>query len=75
MSTIATTGGGTAGHVLPCVALFPDLKNNFERIIHIGGNGIEKDLIPSSGIDFFNTPVIKFDRAKLINNLKIPFVL
>ncbi len=75
MTTIATTGGGTAGHVLPCVALFPNLKENFDRIIHIGGNGMEKTLIPSLGIDFFETEVIKFDRKYLLNNLKIPFVL
>ena len=75
MTTIATTGGGTAGHVLPCIALFPDLKENFNRIIHIGGNGMEKELIPALGIDFFETPVIKFDRANLLKNFKIPFIL
>ena len=75
MITIATTGGGTAGHVIPCVALFPDLKKRFDRIIHIGGNGMEKQLIPSYGIDFYETNVIKFDRTRLLSNLKIPFVL
>ncbi len=75
MTTIATTGGGTAGHVLPCIALIPDLKNHFNRIIHVGGDGMEKELIPSVGIEFFRTKSIKFDRAHILKNLKIPFVL
>ena len=75
MTTLATTGGGTAGHVLPCIALMPDLKNHFDRIIHVGGDGMEKELIPSAGIDFFRASSIKFDRAHPLKNLKIPFVL
>ncbi len=75
MPTIATAGGGTAGHVLPCIALIPDLKNHFNRIIHIGGNGMEKELVLSNGIDFFYTNSIKFDRAHPLKNFKIPFVL
>ena len=75
MTTIATTGGGTAGHVLPCIALIPDLKKHFDRIIHIGGDGMEKELVPTAGIDFFRASSIKFDRANLLKNVKIPFVL
>ena len=32
MSTIVLTGGGTAGHVVPCFALLPDLKKHFDEI-------------------------------------------
>lgn len=75
MTTIALTGGGTAGHILPAMALLPDLEQNFERIIHIGGDGMEKNLVPRYGIDFFRTDTIKFDRARPWKNVKIPFVL
>lgn len=75
MTTIATCGGGTAGHVLPCIALLPHLKKHFDRVIHLGVNGMEKHLMPKHGIPFFETNSIKFDRSNLIKNLKIPFVL
>ena len=75
MITIATTGGGTAGHVLPSIALYPELKKHFDRIIHVGGYGIEQDLIPKAGIKLYCTKNIKFDRKNLFNNLKIPFTL
>ena len=32
MRTIVLTGGGTAGHVLPQIALLPELKKYFEPI-------------------------------------------
>ncbi|MBQ8178157.1 MAG: UDP-N-acetylglucosamine--N-acetylmuramyl-(pentapeptide) pyrophosphoryl-undecaprenol N-acetylglucosamine transferase [Clostridia bacterium] len=75
MTTIALTGGGTAGHILPCLALIPELKKHFIRIIHIGGDGMETELIPKAGIPLFQTKNVKFDRSNLLANLKIPFVL
>lgn len=75
MKTIATTGGGTAGHVLPSIALLPELKNNFDRIIHIAGVGMEQEIIPKAGIPLFITKTIKFNRSNILKNLKIPFVL
>ncbi len=75
MITIATSGGGTAGHVLPCIALYPNLKKYFDKIIHLGGNGIELTLIPEAGIPLFTTKNVKFDRANMLSNLKIPFIL
>ncbi len=75
MITIATSGGGTGGHVTPCIALFPDLKKRFDKIIHLGGDGMEKTLIPPTGVPLFTTKTIKFDRANPFNNFKIPFVL
>ena len=75
MTTIALTGGGTAGHILPCIALVPELKKHFDNIIHIGGDGMEKELIPKAGLPLFSTKTIKFDRSNMLSNLKIPFVL
>lgn len=43
MSTIVLTGGGTAGHIMPNVALIPELKKHFDKIVYIGSkNGMEK---------------------------------
>ena len=43
---IVLTGGGTAGHVTPNIALIPFLKEQGYEIIYIGSyDGIEKKLI------------------------------
>ena len=46
MKHIVLTGGGTAGHVTPNIALIPGLKELGYEISYIGSyNGIEKSLI------------------------------
>ena len=44
MKTIVFAGGGTAGHVMPNIALIEQLKDKC-RCAYIGTNGIEKTLI------------------------------
>lgn len=75
MKTIILTGGGTAGHVVPALALLPELRKHFENIHFFGGSGIEKELCKSENVPFHELPVVKFDRSHLLNNAKIPFVL
>ena len=46
MKKIILTGGGTAGHVTPNIALLPSLKKAGYDIFYIGSyEGIEKKLI------------------------------
>ncbi|MFA5450157.1 MAG: glycosyltransferase, partial [Clostridia bacterium] len=75
MAGIALTGGGTAGHIMPCLALLPELKKKFDKIIYLGGGGMEKELAPKYGLPFFQTEVIRLERLKIWKNIKIPFVL
>ncbi len=75
MKKIVLTGGGTAGHVIPALALLPELKREKISAIFIGGNGIEKDLAVSEGIEFFSTTTVKLDRSNLIKNFAIPYKL
>ena len=75
MATIILTGGGTAGHVMPNIALLPYLRKNFDKIYYLGGNGIEKDLAEKNQIRYFETSVVKFDRGNLFANFKIPVLL
>ena len=51
MKRIILTGGGTAGHVTPNIALLPRLRELGYDIHYIGSyNGIEKELIEQFGI-------------------------
>lgn len=53
MKTIILTGGGTAGHVTPNLALIPSLQKAGYDIHYIGSyNGIEKKLIENAGIPY-----------------------
>ena len=51
---IIMTGGGTAGHVTPNLALAPKLKEKDFEIKYIGSyNGIEKEIITDAVFVFF----------------------
>ena len=53
MKTIILTGGGTAGHVTPNLALVPSLQEEGYDIHYIGSyNGIERKLIENAGIPY-----------------------
>ena len=53
MKKIVLTGGGTAGHVTPNLALLPSLQERGYEIHYIGSyNGIEKKLIENAGIPY-----------------------
>ena len=54
MKKIVMTGGGTAGHVTPNIALLPRLKELGYDISYIGSyNGIEKRLMEEQGIPYY----------------------
>ena len=54
MKKIVMTGGGTAGHVTPNIALFPRLQEMGYDIHYIGSyTGIEKQLIEDQGIKYY----------------------
>lgn len=74
MSTIVLTGGGTAGHCIPHLAVLPYLKNNFKNIYYIGSeNGIERNIIESNNIPYYSVPCAKLNRSISLKNLAIPF--
>ncbi len=76
MATIVLTGGGTAGHCIPHLALLPYLKNDFKNIYYIGSEkGLEKDIIEKENIPFFSVPCVKFRRNLSLKNLSIPFLM
>ena len=75
MAAIALTGGGTAGHIMPCIAVAEELAGYFGRIIYFGGDGMEREIVPSYGLPLYTTAVAKFSRRDILDNIKIPFIL
>ena len=74
MKKIIMTGGGTAGHVTPNIALFPALKEEGYEISYIGSyNGIEKELIKKQGIEYFGISSGKLRRYFDVKNFTDPF--
>ena len=50
---IVMTGGGTAGHVTPNIALLPALRKAGYDITYIGSyNGMEKELIEAQKVPY-----------------------
>lgn len=73
---IVLTGGGSAGHVMPCIALLPCLELYFSDICYLGrADGIERRLAELNGIDFYSVNAVKFDRSSKLSALKIPYLL
>ena len=74
MKKIILTGGGTAGHVTPNVALLPSLKAAGYDISYIGSyNGIEKTLIEQQNIPYYGISSGKLRRYLDIKNFTDPF--
>lgn len=74
MKRIILTGGGTAGHVTPNIALIPFLKELDYDIQYIGShNGIEKELIEPFGIPYHAISTGKLRRYLSVQNLTDPF--
>lgn len=74
MKTIVLTGGGTAGHVTPNIALIPSLQEEGWNIQYIGSKkGIEKELIEKANIPYHGISSGKLRRYVSIENLKDPF--
>lgn len=74
MKKIIMTGGGTAGHVTPNIALMPALKEAGYEIEYIGSyNGIEKGLIEAQKIPYHGINSGKLRRYLDFKNLSDPF--
>ncbi len=74
MKKIVLTGGGTAGHVTPNIALLPALRQAGYEISYMGSyDGIEKRLIADFDIPYTGISTGKLRRYLDIRNLTDPF--
>ena len=66
---IILTGGGTAGHVAPNLALVPSLKEAGFDIYYVGSHsGMERELAEAAGIPYFGISSGKLRRYRSIKN-------
>lgn len=73
---IVLTGGGSAGHVVPHLALLPELLAQ-EKVIHYIGShtGIEKQLIADFNLPYHAITTTKLHREFNFKNITIPVQL
>lgn len=71
---IVLTGGGTAGHVTPNLALLPALKEAGYDVYYIGAKeGIEKKLVADFNIPYYGVSTGKLRRYFDLKNFSDPF--
>ena len=74
MKKLLLTGGGTAGHVTPNIAMLPLLREQGCDISYIGSyNGIEKKLITEQNVPYYGISTGKLRRYFDLKNLTDPF--
>ena len=74
MKKIVMTGGGTAGHVTPNIALMPALKEDGYDISYIGSyDGIERQLIEELNVPYYGISSGKLRRYFDLKNFTDPF--
>ena len=74
MKKIVLTGGGTAGHVTPNLALLPYLQKAGFEVTYMGSyDGIEKKLIADFDVPYLGIATGKFRRYLDVKNFTDPF--
>lgn len=74
MKKIVLTGGGSAGHVMPNLALVSELRQQGWELFYIGSQtGIERDLLSKTGIPYYAISTGKLRRYLSVKNLSDPF--
>lgn len=74
MKRVILTGGGTAGHVTPNLALLPMLQERHFEVRYIGSkNGMEKGLVEKAGIPYDGISTGKLRRYFDLKNFTDPF--
>ncbi len=68
---ILFTGGGSAGHVVPNLAVMQELRREFD-LLYLGTGGIDEVLVTNAGYPFFRVECPKLVRKFTAENLRIP---
>ncbi len=74
MKKILFCGGGSAGHVIPNIALIESL-DGITQNCYMGTDGIESKICAENNVKFYKCSAVKFVRGKILCNLALPFKL
>ena len=69
---VLMSGGGTAGHINPALAIADTIKKHFPdaEILFVGTpSGMESKLVPQAGFDYVSMPVSGFQRKLSLENV------
>lgn len=70
---IVFTGGGSAGHVVPNLAIIQALPPETWQVAYIGAQGIEKKLVHAANIPYYEISTGKLHRRLTLKNLLTPY--
>lgn len=68
------TGGGTGGHIYPALAIAGGLRDRYPEaeIIYVGTDrGLEAELVPKAGFEFYSVPAQGLKRKLSLSNLLV----
>ncbi len=73
---IIISGGGTAGHIYPALAVAKELKSRGHEVLFVGAQGkMEMERVPKAGFEIVGLPVVGLQRRLTLKNLALPFKL
>ena len=72
MTTVLIAAGGTAGHVVPALAVADALRADGAEVVFVGGERAEAEAVPASGYELHRLRVEGLSRR---NPLKAPRAL
>ena len=67
-------GGGSAGHVIPNIAVM-EVLNGIYELCYLGTDGIEKRICAENNVKYYECSAVKLVRGKILCNLALPFKL
>lgn len=77
---IIVSGGGTAGHIYPALAVAEELRARGAEVLFVGACGkMEMERVPKAGFEIVGLPISGIQRSlkprAILRNLKVPFKL
>ena len=71
---IIISGGGTGGHIFPAISIANTFRKRFPsaEILFVGAEDrMEMEKVPAAGYPIVGLPVSGFDRAHIVNNIRV----